>query len=104
VIASHNSCTDTSDCIVIDQLGLSELSTTELKLYPNPVSSGECLTIVSDARDFVIQSLDGKIVQPVSLLVLDGKCEIKLPILSNGVYLIKENGEANPRTSRFTVN
>ncbi|WP_300354656.1 hypothetical protein [Fluviicola sp.] len=105
VIASHNSCTDTSDCIVIDQLGLLELSKNELILYPNPVSPGEGLTIVSDAPDFVIQSLDGKIIQPVSLLILDGRCEIELPVLSSGIYLVKENGEAaNQRISRFRVN
>jgi hypothetical protein len=89
---------------VIDQLGLSELSKNELKLYPNPVSSDERLVIVSDARDFVIQSLDGKIVQPVSLLILDGKCEIELPVLSSGIYLVRENSQAgNPRTSLFRV-
>lgn len=105
VIASYNSCTDTSDCIVIDQLGLSELSKNEIKLYPNPVSSGESLTIVSNAYDFVIQSLDGKIIQPVSLLIQDGRCEIELPVLSSGIYLVKERGETvNPQTSRFSVN
>jgi hypothetical protein len=105
VIASNNTCTDTSDCIVIDQLGLSEISKNELKLYPNPVSPGERLIIVSDARDFIIQSLDGKIIQPVSLLILDGKCEIELPVLSSGIYLVRENDETeNPRTSRFRLN
>ena len=104
VIASHNSCADTSDCIVINQLGLSELSKSELKLYPNPVSPDERLVIISDARDFVIQSLDGKVIQPLSLLILDGRCEIELPVLSSGIYLIRESNEAgNPRTSRFRV-
>lgn len=105
VIASHNSCIDTSDCVVIDQLELSELSKNEIQVFPNPVENGQVLTIISDANQFVIQSLEGKLIQAKSCINLDGKCEIELPALSSGIYLIRETGEtSNPRTSRFRVN
>ena len=104
VIASHNGCADTSDCVVINQLGLSELSKNNLEIYPNPVTGNGHLTIVSDGSEFVIQSMDGKLIQPKHISVLNGKCEIELPDLSNGVYFIIERNEGSaPRASRFRV-
>lgn len=104
VIAGHNQCYDTSDCVIIDQLGLAEFSQNQLEIYPNPISNGEHLIMVSNSTDFVIQSTDGKIIQAKSVMMIDGKCEIELPVLSSGLYLITESGEtANPRTSRFQV-
>ncbi len=104
VIASHNSCYDTSECVIIDQLGLPEWSKATLEIYPNPLSQGEKLIIHSNASEFIIQSQDGKIVQPKSVTVIEGKCEIELPVLSKGIYIISETGGvSNPRTSRFIV-
>lgn len=105
VIAGHNGCVDTSDCIVIDQLGLSEFNKNKLEMYPNPVTKGGHLVITSTSTQFVIQSLDGKIIQPKAVIILDGKCELDLPILSSGLYLIRETGSGNknPQTGRFKV-
>lgn len=105
VIASHNGCTDTSDCVVIDQLGLSELSKNNLEIYPNPLNNGENLIVHSNAAEFILQSLDGKVIQPKSITYINGKCEITLSHLSSGLYLLKEiNGTSNPQIGRFKVN
>ncbi len=105
VIADHNTCIDTSECVVIDQLGISELSKEYLILYPNPVNKDEHLIIHSNASGFVIQSLDGKLIQPKSVTLLNGNYEIELPDLHGGIYLITETGAvSNPRTARFSVN
>ncbi|AEA45824.1 hypothetical protein Fluta_3858 [Fluviicola taffensis DSM 16823] len=105
VIAANNSCVDTSSCIVIDQLGLSELSKNEIRIFPNPVANGASIKLVSNSTNFVIQSLDGKIIQPITIVLLDGKCEVELPILESGIYLLTEYyGMKNPKTSRFRVN
>ena len=104
VIASHNACHDTSECVIIDQLGLPELSKLTLEIYPNPVSRAEKLIINSHASEFSIQSLDGKIHQPKSVTLFEGTCEIELPVLSTGIYIISEAGGISaPRTGRFSV-
>ncbi|WP_430402685.1 T9SS type A sorting domain-containing protein [Fluviicola sp.] len=106
VIAGYNGCIDTSDCIIIDQLGISEFGKNTLLIYPNPVTNGEHLMITSNSTNFVIQSIDGKIIQPVSVVILNEKCEIELPNLTSGIYLITQTGSGNknPQTSRFKVN
>ncbi len=103
LIASYNGCTDTSDCIIIDQLALSEFGKNKLEIYPNPVNNGEKLIVNSDAS-FIIQTLDGKTILPKSVRSIDGKSEIELPLLSKGIYLIREiNGTSNPLGGRFKV-
>lgn len=105
VIAEHNGCSDTSSCVIIDQLGLSEPISNHLPIYPNPVSHDENLIISSEASGFIIQSLDGKTIHPQSITFLDGKREIVLPPLSSGIYLITEiGGTSSPLTGRFRVN
>jgi hypothetical protein len=105
VIASQNGCADTSDCVVIDQLGLSELSKNNLEIYPNPLNNGENLIVNSSATEFILQSLDGKVIQPKSIAYIHGKCEITLPHLSSGLYLLKEvNGISDPKIGRFKIN
>lgn len=104
IIASHNACYDTSDCVIIDQLGLTESSKQPLEIYPNPISQGEKLVISSQVSEFIIQSMDGKILQPKSVISFEGTCEIELPVLRAGIYIISEaGGISDPRTGRFSV-
>ncbi|WP_343633830.1 T9SS type A sorting domain-containing protein [Fluviicola sp.] len=105
VIASNtNGCSDTSDCIVIDQLSLPEFSNNQLEIYPNPVTGNGFLTILAEASEFTIQSLDGKIIQPKSVTLVNEKAVIELPDLRHGVYLITEKAKGSGlRTSRFSV-
>ena len=104
VIASYNGCTDTSECIIIDQLGTTEFGKIDLDIYPNPISNGQKLVVGSDAGSFIIQTLDGKNILPKSVRFQDGKSEIELPALNSGIYLIREvNGTSNPLWARFKV-
>jgi hypothetical protein len=104
VIASHNGCADTSDCVVIDQLGLSEFSMNKLEIYPNPLKTGEKLTVNTTADSFIIQTMEGKNMLPESVTSANGKSEIQLPALSSGIYLLKAiSGTATPLTGRFIV-
>ena len=40
VIITENGCTDTSACIIVDQIGISEIHVESLTVYPNPNSTG----------------------------------------------------------------
>ena len=104
VIASHNGCTDTSDCVIIDQLGLSEFNMKNLEIYPNPLKNGEKLTVNTTADSFIIQTMEGKNMLPESVTSANGKSEIQLPALSSGIYLLKAiSGASIPLTGRFKV-
>lgn len=88
VIAGHNGCIDTSDCVIINQLGVTELNTEQSILYPNPVHQGENLILISKDAPFTIQSIDGKIIQVKPVNISDRKYMIELPLLSKGIYII----------------
>ena len=104
VIASHNGCSDTSDCVVIDQLGLSEFNMNNLEIYPNPLKTGEKLTVNITADSFIIQTMEGKNMLPESVTSANGKSEIQLPALSSGIYLLKAiSGTSTPLTGRFII-
>lgn len=104
VIASHNGCSDTSNCVIIDQLGLSEFSTNNLEIYPNPLKTGEKLTVNIIADSYIIQTLEGKNILPESVSSANGKSEIQLPGLSSGIYLLKAvTGASAPLMGRFKV-
>lgn len=104
VIASHNGCADTSDCVIIDQLGLSEFNMKNLEIYPNPLKNGEKLTVNTTADSFIIQTMEGKNMLPESVTSANGKSEIQLPALSSGIYLLKAiSGTSIPLTGRFKV-
>ncbi|TSJ41351.1 T9SS type A sorting domain-containing protein [Fluviicola chungangensis] len=103
VIAEHNGCSDTSDCVIIDQLGLSELSKMNLEIYPNPVKYGDKLTVNAVADSYIIQTLDGKEILPELVSFANGKSEIQLPPLGSGIYLLKATGSSTSLIGRFKV-
>jgi hypothetical protein len=104
VVAEHNGCRDTSDCVIIDQLGISEFSKNNLEIYPNPLKIGEKITVNSIADSYIIQTLEGKNILPESVSSANGKSEIQLPTLSSGIYLLKAvNSGSAPLIGRFKV-
>lgn len=101
VIASYNSCIDTSACVIIDQLGLSEFSKNSISLYPNPVAAGEKLTVRVVPGSFTIKSPDGKTIRPVSVSTLNEETIVELPLLDQGIYFIAS--EDNKVSGYFVV-
>ena len=62
VITSLNGCVDTSSCVIIDQLGLSDLPEIVTEIYPNP-SNGS----------FTISGTGTIAISEVKLITMDGK-------------------------------
>jgi Metallo-peptidase family M12B Reprolysin-like/Ig-like domain CHU_C associated/Secretion system C-terminal sorting domain len=94
VIITQGGCSDTSACYMIDQTGVEELATFDVKMYPNPTS--ELVNLNWDGKVFKIEVTDarGRILsvtdtQAMSSLVLD------FSSYSKGLYfvhLITEHG------------
>lgn len=98
VIASYNGCSDTSACVLINQLSLPESQEKPVVLFPNPVTTGgELILLHASMKVFSIQSMDGKTIQPLSTRVEGEKCILLLPPLPAGIYRIPELNQ------RFTV-
>lgn len=89
-IITNGICSDTSACVTIDILGISNPQTnTHFKIYPNPAK--EIITIqITDflkGEPFIIMDQHGKKVKSGSLDT--DKTNINIKDLANGIYLIK---------------
>ncbi|HLP53444.1 MAG TPA: T9SS type A sorting domain-containing protein [Fluviicola sp.] len=90
VIVSNNNCTDTSDCAVINQLGLEYGSMQHIVVYPNPVKGQETLTISASMTidSLEIYTLEGKVIALDSLEENGSVITVALPELTPGTYLL----------------
>jgi uncharacterized repeat protein (TIGR01451 family) len=92
-IVTENGCTDTTDCIIIDKVGLQEITKQTLKIYPNPTSNSFTISsaiLINSA--FKIIDAPGKEVLTGNM---NGKEQIiDISNLSNGVYsVVFDNSE-----------
>lgn len=90
VEAADSNCNVTSNCVLIDEVGLSENTSGLLNLYPNPTAGSVTLTWKTPLEGTIrILDLTGKtmLVQSVS-----GKQAVVLELPgANGVYLVEVN-------------
>lgn len=102
VIVTRLGCTATSSCVTINSVGLEDLETADIKLFPNPVSNvltvefGQTLQL---DRVFVTDAL-GRIVQELNS-VNANQLQINLGNESAGVYFL--NLQANESGKVFRV-
>jgi hypothetical protein len=90
VIVSANGCSDTSACVVIDQLGLAGTTFVNALLYPNPVSGDGVVTVQAPTaiQSLQLYTADGRIVVIEQLQITGEKAAITLPALAPGTYFI----------------
>lgn len=95
---SNGTCSVTSDCIVVDELGLDEKETSLITVYPNPAEKH--ITIESDSQIVSVTILNA-LGQSVKILdnVQLSKIEILLP-RQTGVYALQVNTERATKTIR----
>jgi uncharacterized repeat protein (TIGR01451 family) len=91
VIVSDGQCSDQSECIIVNTIGIEE-GELSLNLHPNP-SNG--LVIVEalgiQPSEYTIQSMDGRIIH--SGLLHNGLTALDLNHFTNGTYLFNSNGK-----------
>lgn len=91
-IVSNGSCVDTTNCVVIAGIGINELATNSVKLYPNPTSGN--ITINFDAPQAFVTITDskGRVINSITVLTNE---IISLDSLQAGTYFFEiqtENG------------
>ncbi|NVK26526.1 MAG: T9SS type A sorting domain-containing protein [Flavobacteriia bacterium] len=87
VVLTNGSCSDTSDCISYNEVGIKEQSTTPLlTFYPNPTSGSLTLNSLDNLpQRLQVLDLSGRTISTIKVL----SDEIQLPALSKGIYLLK---------------
>ncbi len=99
VVITENTCTDTSACIAITQVGLEQWDEIKLTIYPNPVST-DFVTIVSEAEISTVKLVDlaGKSIPVVYHPTTN---RVDLTPITKGTYIlmIRTNTNQLVRTS-----
>lgn len=88
------SCTERSECIQVDTLGLEEFSENEIKVYPNPVISDLNIELLSTENDAAITlyDLSGKLI--LTSNTTENSATLNLKEMPQGIYFLTiENAE-----------
>lgn len=91
-IVANGSCADTTNCVVINTIGIGENATIYVNIYPNPTSDGVSVVFAEGSAQLTITDMQGKIVQS---LEIQSNETISLAGLHAGTYLFviqTENG------------
>jgi len=105
IVTDAASCPDTSDCFIVDYLGLESLSKSELRAVPNPTTDGSITVDFEgmDVREIRVLAADGKIIQILND-VPSNKATLQLPNAS-GVYFLRVIGsDDQSQTVRMVKN
>jgi hypothetical protein len=84
VIVTQNNCSDTSDCTVINSVGLDEhTALDQITLYPNPATTTVTINSTQMITKVELYSLKGELIQ------VEVNPSFNVEHLSRGVYIVK---------------
>jgi hypothetical protein len=99
VIVQYESCIDTSDCVVMDNLNRINVSVAgSFRIFPNPATENVVVSVPDKFRNHKNPQLE--IISPTGIIMIqkemspdDIAIEINLFSLSTGIYLVKVYSE-----------
>ena len=105
VIVFVGNCSDTSDCVTIEGVGINENDFSKLiDIYPNP-STGQFsinLDLNNESYDIKIMDVTGKVIYTKTQLT-DSKLAIDLNTVANGIYFIEIKTLAGQTTKKIRI-
>lgn len=101
VIVSNGTCTDTSTCVNVTNVGIKESTITTISVHPNPTH--DVVTVTMEAASAVVEVMDvqGKLVQ--TTLIKSGD-QIDLSTYERGVYTLRVKTELGTAIERIVKN
>lgn len=98
--STTNSCVDTTDCVAMNSVGLSENQLTDnVSIYPNP-NTGSFTIVSPENATIEISDINGRIIE--RLESISTKSEIELNE-DSGIYLVKITKNGNSILKRVTI-
>lgn len=101
VIVSNNGCSDTSDCVQISNVGINDVLSDQLQIFPNP--SSKLVTVKFNSIglfDLQLRDINGKIVY--KQVQQQDETVIDLSHLPQGMYMLEVNSESQRTVQRIT--
>lgn len=97
VVTNASGCSDTSNCITIDNIGVEELADASIRVFPNPTNGDVFVTMSAENAAIEVLDAQGKLLQAIT--VANGE-KVQLSAYETGVYFLRirtENGQAIER-------
>jgi len=101
VVVTENGCSDTSDCVVIDYIGIKEIDADKIEIYPNPTNNLVTIDIPGISAEIEVIDAQGKILQ-VSKIENNGT--ISLGEYVTGVYILRISSKNGTSVHRIVKN
>lgn len=95
-VMDDGSCSDTSECITLTTIGISELEASQVSIFPNPTSNSLTISAQEAIESVLIYDLTGALVQT------ETSGNINVATLTNGMYIVNVLTENGIQTARFT--
>jgi hypothetical protein len=102
VILTDGPCSDTSECATIAGVGIDDVNTSNVSIYPNPTNGEFYISTIANAVSVTVYSVDGKVIIN-NLKVNDSNESINLGNVENGVYFVEVTSDSNKETIRLIV-
>lgn len=94
VIVTDGPCSDTSDCVVVANVGHAEFGTSGVRIWPNPARTRISIALSQPQQRFEVVNLHGQKVAQ-GHVASDGTASLSIDKLPNGVYWVRgEFGES----------
>lgn len=88
VIVDNGNCSDTSECITVNDLGIYENQNLSIEIYPNPSSHTVHINSKNPIQKILITDLAGSIILEQNLTP-EHFAKVNISSLSEGIYLLK---------------
>lgn len=104
IVTTGSGCSDTSDCAIIDEVGLDNLDMTRgVTLYPNPTNGDVTVTMANLTNvTGLVYDAQGKLIQTITSV--ENGTIIELSSLQPGVYMIRLAGDNFSSMERIVKN
>jgi trimeric autotransporter adhesin len=86
VVTNAGGCSDTSSCVTIDYIGLTEITDASIQVFPNPTNSDVTITMTAAEATVEVVDAQGKLLQAVT--VGNGE-KVTLSSYETGVYFLR---------------
>ncbi len=86
VVTNAGGCSDTSSCVNIDYIGLTEITDASIQVFPNPTNSDVTITMTAAEATVEVVDAQGKLLQAVT--VGNGE-KVNLSTYETGVYFLR---------------
>lgn len=89
IVTDSDGCTDTSACVTIDDVSISNYDKNSFKIYPNPASNNIVIEVGESYMNATISISDSKGAEIVRSYVNSKVSNVDLSDLENGVYFLE---------------